>query len=103
MTSSNLLNPWLDLPLFAPPVEAPASKPARGKVYFHTAGYEFSHGRAPRGRGPWGGSWAFWFSRNAWAHGEMAWFTPSVTYAEAKKLAAAEARKRGSVDVFVGS
>ena len=37
------------------------------------------------------------------AHGEMAWFTPSVTYAEAKKLAAAEARKRGSVDVFVGS
>ncbi len=63
------------------------------KVSFDTAPYVRSHMKPPRGRG----SWAFCFGESE------AWFTPSVTYGEAKKLARAEAARRrysGDVDVL---
>jgi hypothetical protein len=58
--------------------------------------YQFSHGRAPRGRG----SWAFFFGREQ-DIGSAYWFSGS--YAEAKKAAIAEARRRNVNEVFVGS
>ena len=68
------------------------------KLHFNTTDYEFSHGSKPRGRG----SWAFFFNRDG--HVDSAFWTPgSTTYVEAKKLVAAEARRRGVAEVFVGS
>jgi len=58
--------------------------------------YVFAHGHRPRGRG----YWAFFFKR----HDDVAnafWHTG--TYAEAKKAAVAEARRRNAPTVFVGS
>lgn len=66
-------------------------------VEFNTREYEFSHGRAPRGRG----SWAFAFTRNA-PVSEVIW-APSGTYAEAKKFAREKAKAAGVREVFVCS
>lgn len=68
------------------------------RVEFNTTEYQFSHGKQPRGRG----SWAFAFSRNAPVE-EMFWTPGSTTYAEAKKMAKAEAERRGVSTVYVGS
>lgn len=65
-------------------------------VEFVTRDYEFSHGRPPRGRG----TWAFAFKHD----GSLAdaWWAPGeLSYAEAKKLAAAEARARRVSRVWV--
>ena len=72
------------------------------KVEFNTREYEFSHGRTPRGRG----SWAFFFDRSMPV--DQAFWTPgSTTYAEAKKMARDEARRRfpgvTAIEVYVGS
>lgn len=52
---------------------------------FETLPYELSHGRSPRGRG----SWAFcpFHLRNAADYIEHTVFSPSMTFAEAKKWA----------------
>lgn len=57
--------------------------------------YEFAHGRKPRGMG----NWAFIFD------GEegRAFFVNFSRYAEAKKEALAEAKRRGARRVEVGS
>lgn len=60
---------------------------------FHTRNYEFTHGRKPRGFG----SWAFTFEDD-----ETVWWAPAPrTFAEAKKAAVAEARKRSARHVTV--
>ena len=69
---------------------------------FNTSQYKRSHGKTPRGRG----SWAFFFDRSMRI--EDVYFTPSCTYAEAKKFAREEAKRRyGTCHadgvVFVGS
>lgn len=55
------------------------------KVEFELREFLCSHMREPRGRG----SWAFRFPGS-----EEAWFTPSMTFSEAKKAAKAEALRR---------
>lgn len=66
------------------------------KVAFRTADYEFCHGVKPRGVGNWG----FFFhpSRKI----EDVWFFFG-SYTDAKKMAAAEAKRRNVEEVFVGS
>lgn len=66
-------------------------------VEFNTREYEFSHGHAPRGRG----SWAFFFDRSMPIQ-DVFWTPGSTPYAEAKKMARAEAKRRGVDEVFVG-
>ena len=62
-------------------------------VEFHTTGYEFAHGRKPRGYG----TWAFDFGRGAE-------FIPgSMTYGDARKAATAIAKERGVAHVEVCS
>lgn len=69
-------------------------------VHFHTGDYEFSHGRSPRGRGGWG----FYFSADDRDDCMKCWFAPgSNTYAEAKKLALVEAKRRVAYDVWVAT
>jgi hypothetical protein len=53
--------------------------------------YRFSHGAAPRGRG----SWAFTFGVKDPVSDQIWWTPGGTTYAEAKKLAKAEAKARG--------
>lgn len=68
-------------------------------VTFNTREYEFSHGKKPRGRG----SWAFFFDDKTNNVADAFWTPGSTTYAEAKKMAKAEAVRRGARDVTVGS
>jgi hypothetical protein len=65
-------------------------------VYVNTREYEFAHGKRPRGEG----GWAFFFNPRAEV-GTACWFTG--TYAEARKAAVAEAKRRGAPEVWVGS
>lgn len=71
-------------------------------IDFNTRDYELSHGKSPRGRG----SWAFFFDRSMQV-GTAFWTPGSTTYAEAKKLARAEAKRRfgdnAGGEIFVGS
>jgi hypothetical protein len=63
------------------------------RIQFHTREYQFEHGHAPRGFG----SWAFDFdnaSARFWAH--------SMTYADAKKAAHEEAKRRWPGIAYVG-
>ena len=60
-------------------------------VKFDTRPYECSHGHAPRGRG----SWAFHPDANVSAMSPEIIWTPSMTYAEAKKYARPLAAARG--------
>lgn len=61
----------------------------------NTNEYLMAHGRDPKGRG----HWAFIFDRK---HAEP-WFAfGEMTYGEAKKLALAEAKRRGARFVEVG-
>lgn len=53
-------------------------------TYFDTTPYFTSHMKAPRGEG----RWAFALTRNPKM--EDVWFSPVMTYGEAKKLAAKE-------------
>lgn len=63
-----------------------------------TREYELTYGKTPRGRG----SWAFFFDGDEDAL--KAFFTPgSTTYKEARKLAIAEAAKRGATRIEVGT
>jgi hypothetical protein len=64
-------------------------------VYVDTREFEVAHGRKPRGRG----GWAFFFEYGQ--TGEAFW--ANGTYAEARRAAVAEAKRRGATDVFVGS
>lgn len=57
-------------------------------IEFNTYAFERSHRKMPRGYG----SWGFFF--DASMRLEDVWFAPSSTYAEAKKLAKAEAKRR---------
>jgi hypothetical protein len=63
-------------------------------IEFNTIEFVKSHGCAPRGRG----SWAFSSERNGPIENVL--FSPSMTYAEAKKWARAEIEQRvaGEVD-----
>lgn len=71
--------------------------PRTAKPEVSTAEYVRSHGREPRGSG----RWAFFFDGDDRA--EAAWFAPGqVTFAEARKAAVAEARRRGASRVEVG-
>jgi hypothetical protein len=76
----------------------PKSQERHVKIEFNTREYEFSHGKAPRGRG----SWAFFFSRSMNV-ADAFWTPGNTTYGEAKKLARAEALRRGATPVIVGS
>lgn len=68
--------------------EIEAEKPKMTRVIFDTTAYEFNHGRRPRGRE----FWAFEFGFDA----SVYWMTPgSTTFTDAKKLARAEALRRG--------
>lgn len=63
-----------------------------------TSEYEFAHGRKPRGKA----LWAFEFT--AGGERSMPWFVPGrLTYAEAKRLAVAEAKRRGALKIHVCS
>ena len=67
-------------------------------VHFNTFEYEASHGKRPRGFG----CWAFFFHHTRRI--EEAWFVnPACSYSDAEKAAAAEAKKRGVREVFVGA
>lgn len=70
-------------------------------VEFDTREYEFSHGKSPRGRG----TWAFFPTRQCDVMDAM--WSPSMTYAEAKRWAKDQAQTRWSgrdhVTLFVGS
>lgn len=73
------------------------------KVRFDATEYTEAHGRKPRGRG----AWAFAFD-GATARAERGDYLSRVfwstgTFAEAKKAATAEARKRGASTVWVMS
>lgn len=59
-------------------------------ITFSTTAYEWTHGRAPKGRG----SWAFGASRNATGD-EIIWAPSLSTLTEAKKFAAKVAAERG--------
>lgn len=62
-------------------------------IRIETMEYRKSHGREPRGTG----SWAFAFG----GPDAEPWFTPgATTYTAAKKMAAAEARKRGATVAY---
>ena len=61
------------------------------RFYVDDFDYRASHGKAPKGRG----SWAFAFEHPR--KNSEPWFAPSnLTYADAKKAAAKEAKKRGA-------
>ena len=63
-------------------------------VQVSTRDYYFSHGKEPKGRGCWG----FSIGERVKADYDVmkAWWSPcSCTYAEARKLAVEEARRRG--------
>ena len=66
-------------------------------VTVSTHQYEFSHGRKPRGIGHW--AFAFDGQNNLeqlfWVHPDMTIGGSGGTYGQAKRLASAEARKRG--------
>ncbi|MCI0618189.1 hypothetical protein L0244_34870 [bacterium] len=65
-----------------------------------TAYYEFEHGKKPRGTG----QWAFMFNKKTYDDiSEVWWSSSNVTFAQAKKEAIAEAKKRGARQVFVQS
>lgn len=66
-------------------------------VYVSTAQYLRAHGRPPRGRG----GWAFFFDRNDAI--DSAFWVYNSTYADARKVAVQEARRRGCTYVEVGS
>ena len=68
---------------------------AMATIEFCTIEYEFSHDKAPRGRG----TWAFALDRNT-PPDQMFW-TPSCTYAEAKKLAKAHFAKGAAKDARI--
>jgi hypothetical protein len=51
------------------------------KITFDTTPFEVSHCKAPKGRG----SWAFSNIRNPDVLRDHIWFSPSMTYAEARK------------------
>ena len=64
---------------------------SNSKVQFDNGEWERSNGRSPRGRG----SWGFAFG-DPYCDPSLFWFTPgSTTFTEAKKLARAEAERRG--------
>jgi hypothetical protein len=63
---------------------------------FRTHDFEMSHGHTPRGYG----SWAFFFHPSRKLDDAL-WVT--ATYADAKKAARIEARKRNVEEVFVGA
>jgi len=75
------------------PTPSPSTRPYRGPVLFLTHEYELSHGRRPGGRG----SWAFYFRHDAepWWARRPDGSSGGMLYTEAKKLATAEARRRG--------
>ena len=67
---------------------------------FDTSAFFDAHGHAPRGRG----SWGFVFGKRDYDDPSEAWFAPrALTFGEAKKLAAVEARARGATLVGVCS
>lgn len=68
-------------------------------IEFGTKDYQYSHGHAPRGRG----SWAFEIAGETWWAKDPVTGITSMTYGEAKKLAVAEAKKRGVQEVEVCS
>ena len=63
------------------------------RITVETSEYEFSHGKRPRGRG----TWAFTFDTRRYDRIEEVWWTPFVTWSDARRLAVAEARRRGAV------
>lgn len=66
-------------------------------VLVQTFEYEYSHGHLPRGKGQWG----FYFGND---RGTIWWASiVSIYYSEAKKLAIAEAKKRGATSIKVAS
>lgn len=63
-----------------------------------TSLYWYEYNKEPKGRG----SWAFSIgSREGYKDVTKAFFTPSMTYKEARKLAQQEAQKRGVTVVYV--
>lgn len=70
----------------------------------HSGSYVINHGAAPRGRG----SWAFAMGLTAREADRIAaddprifWAPPGLTFGEARRAAAEEARRRGVADVAV--
>ena len=56
-------------------------------ITVETSEYEFSHGKRPRGRG----TWAFTFDTRRYDRIEEVWWTPLVTWSDARRLR----RRRG--------
>lgn len=74
---------------------APGHRIALSRIRVETSQYEFTHGHAPRGRG----SWAFYFNLQ-----EEPWWAPgSLLYSKARRLALAEAQRRGVYSVTVAT
>lgn len=66
-------------------------------TFFDTE-FLLAHGRRPSGRG----YWAFAFGGGSLPGKTAPWFAPGdLAYGAAKKLAAAEAKRRGATVVFV--
>lgn len=64
------------------------------RVQFDTAQFRGSHGREPKGRG----SWAFSTDRRG---DENLLFSPSMTYADAKKWAVKQPAFKGAFRLYV--
>jgi hypothetical protein len=65
-------------------------------IQFCTHQFEAAHGKRPSGRG----SWAFFFN-GATRVEDAFWY--NGLYSDARKAALAEAKKRGAVEIEVGS
>lgn len=86
--------------MFVPARSLTKGTQCKVRLEFKTTEFVLSHGREPRGRG----AWAFSLKRDA--HGDDIFWTPSCTYAEAKKIARAHfqavaPRDSARVDVWV--
>lgn len=77
------------------PAPATALRIPLSSIRVSTSQYVFTHGHEPRGRG----SWAFYFNLQ-----EEPWWAPgSLLYSKARRLALAEAQKRGVYSVTVAT
>ncbi|MBI4028852.1 MAG: hypothetical protein HY376_00580 [Candidatus Blackburnbacteria bacterium] len=67
------------------------------KPEMNTSQYELVHGKKPRGHG----SWAFMFDKKTYDDINEVWWTGSMVYSEAKKIALVEAKRRNASIVYV--
>jgi hypothetical protein len=66
------------------------------RITVETSEYEFSHGKRPCGQG----TWAFTFDRRSYVSIDEVWWTPFVTWSDARRRAVTEARRRGATTAW---